>query len=197
MSGSTSGFGMAGVNQVAGFIGGAFTDLAAAQAGRTTASGELAAAAGFGQATQEAYSNEQQTEAAGKLQLIQQQRQLYQVGGTAQAQTAGQGLKLEGSAASILRNTAAQGAVAQQLTSTQTAINAAGYMAQMQSDTQEQMQAMEAEKAAKGAASSGLIGGLIKGVTAVAGAVAMFYTGGAAAPLVAGALTAENAATTR
>lgn len=182
MSGATSGlfgiggpsFSSANLSGAAAGIGGVFSDLGQAASSQMTAAGETAASAGFGQAAGFAFNNYQQTEAAGKLQLLQEQRSLYQVGGQQQAQAGAQGIKMEGSAANIMRNSAQQGAVAQQLTSSQTNINAAAFLAQMQADNQEMVQANAEATAAKSASGMADLGAVFSAGKAAISIAGMF-----------------------
>jgi NADPH:quinone reductase-like Zn-dependent oxidoreductase len=174
MSGSSSGgVSASGVGQVGSAIGGVVSDIGAYVGAGYTEAGEEAAAQGFGEAAQIAYQNSQEAEAAGKLQQVQTARQVFKTEGAGIATAAGNGLKLEGSAASILRGSAAQGALAGQLIGTQTQINVNGYISQMQSDQAEQQQAEDAAAAAKASKTGDLISGVISGVTAVAEVAAM------------------------
>jgi hypothetical protein len=161
-------FSAQGIASASGSLGGAVSDIANAIGASSTIAGEEAAAQGFGQAATIAYENSQQEEAAGKLQQVQNARQVYKVGSSGIAAAAGNGLKLEGSAASILRNTSAQGAIASQLIGTQTQIEVNSYISQMQADYAEQQQAEDAANAAKVGKLGALIGGGINAVTGVA-----------------------------
>jgi hypothetical protein len=161
------------IGQIGQAIGGAVTDIGQYIGANYTIAGEEAAAKGFQTAAQIALENSQEAEAAGKLQQIQTQRQVYMTAGAGVASAAGNGLKIEGSAMNIMKSTAAQGAVAGQLIGTQTQINVNGYMQQMAADTAEMQQAQDAANAAKSSKTFDLIGAGIQGVTAISEIAAM------------------------
>lgn len=152
-------------------IGAAVSEIAGAIGAGSTIAGFEAAKEGFVQAGQIAYNNSQEALAAGRLQQIQTARKVYQTGGAGIAATAGNGLRLEGSAASILRNTAAQGAVAKQLIGTQTQIEVNGYLAQMAADASEARQAEASANAARASRTGGFIAGALDILSAGASGV--------------------------
>lgn len=162
-----------GMGSVGSALGGVVSDIGSVVGAGYTIAGEEAAVQGFQTAAGIAFNNSEEARAAGKLQQVQTARQVYQVGSAAAAATAANGLKLEGSAASILRNTAAQGAVANQLIGTQTQINVNGYLQQMSADQTEAQQAEDAAQAARTSQKFGEFGAVVEGVTAIAETAAM------------------------
>lgn len=162
-----------GIGAATSTAGGAVSDIASAIGAGATAAGDEAAAQGFGQAATIAQQNANEAAAAGKLQQVQTARGVYKTAGAGIAAAAGNNLKLQGSAASILANSMAQGAVASQLVGTQTQIEVNGYMQQMQSDLTEQTQAEDAAKAAKDAGIGSGIGAVLKIAGTVAEVAAM------------------------
>jgi hypothetical protein len=189
---STVGQGLSGA---ASGIGGAVSDLFSAQNDQTTAQGETAAAGLFGQAATQAAQNAAIAESSGKFQQVQTARQLSLTQGAATAYTAGGGLLLRGSAASILRSNAQQGAVAQQEIGMQTGINVNSYLEQSEADKAEQAQALAAAQAAEAAAKSSGLGAIfsgLKGIASLGLGVAGLFTGGATEPAALALGAADN-----
>jgi hypothetical protein len=175
---------------------------AQAAAAQTTAAADLLQGQGdviegqsYGEAASLATLNAQYTTASTAIQEAQNERQQYQVIGNEKAQVAGAGLASSGTAADLLRSSAYQGALNQQITGAQGQIQVAGYEEQAQSYTamqeaaglaaQAQTQAAAGEgdvaqadldtaSGYKEAASTSEIGGIISGI----GAVASLFTGG-------------------
>jgi hypothetical protein len=158
------GIGQAASGAISG-IGGAVSDLFAAQNDKATAAADIQAAGLFGQAYTQAAQNAAIAENTGKFQQVQTARQVSLTQGTAAATASAGGLRLSGSAAAIIRSNAQQGAVASQEISMQTGINVNSYMEQAEADKAEQTQALAAAAAAQAAAKSSGIGAIFSGAS--------------------------------
>ncbi len=109
--------------------------------------------------------------------------------GTTQADVAGAGFSMSGSAADIMRDSASQGALTHAVLGQQGLINEAGYKEQAASDNTMATAAVQAGNAEGNAATFADVTG---GIKMIAG-MASLFTGGAAAPIAAvagGALSA-------
>lgn len=175
-------------------IGGAVSDLFAADADRTKAQadivksqGDALEAANYGEAADFATQNVGYTQQATQLKEVQQQRQITQTLGTQQAQVAGAGFASSGSALDLLRDSAAQGALSKAVLGNQGLITEAGYQEEAQSYTNmskaadfavqgDELAAQAENEQANGAD----IAGAIKGVAAVA---SVFSGGSGSNPL--------------
>lgn len=132
--------------------------------------------------------NEKYTETSYAIKQMQLDRSIYQSQSGTQADTAGAGLAMSGSALDILHDSASQGALTKQVTQQQGYITEAGYREQAKSLRD---QAEAAGVAAQGAEVAGIgsaISGVLKGVGVVASLGLAPLTGGlslAAIPAVA------------
>lgn len=145
-------------------LGGAIGDFGAAAGDLFAARGSTAAAASYGEAATLEEQNAQIEQASGKLQEAAERRTVYQSLSGTQADVAGAGLKLSGSAQNILRSSAQQGSLAQSLISEQTQINVLGYEAQATAYSGQE----EQEKAL---ASAQKMGGIMSGLSGAASLV--------------------------
>jgi hypothetical protein len=154
-------------------VSGVVQDIGAYVGAQYTIRGEEMAAAGFDEAANIAFLNEEQASAAGKLQQVQTARQVFKTAGAGIASAAGNGLRMSGSAENILRNTHEQGAIANQLIGTQTQIEVNGFIQQMKADQMEAQQAREAAAAAKSSQIGDLIGAGVNAITSGVAAAGM------------------------
>jgi hypothetical protein len=155
-SGSPGG-GILGGGSIAGGvsgIAGAVSDLFASQGDQAEAANYEEAA---GLATQEA----QFTKLATGIAETQQARQIEQAVGGVQAGYAGGGLALSGSAGDVLRESAEQGALAQQMTQYQGMEQVASYQEQAASYN-------NMAEAAKKASQGGIFGAVLQGAAGIA-----------------------------
>lgn len=136
------------------FAGSAISDLFGA-------AGDASEAKAYGQASAFAKQNAQVSAESTALQQYQAQRQVYQITGAGQAAAAGNGLTGGGSAQDILRSSVQQGALQKQVIANQGIINENSYLEQADQYTGMQ-------KAAKSAQGSGIFGGILNGIGAVA-----------------------------
>lgn len=153
-SSSISGLGGGSISGVTSGIGGAVSDLFAAQ-------GDQAEAEQYTLASQYASQEAQFTKAGEDITKAQAQRQILQAVGTEKAGYAGSGLTLGGSAGDVLRSSAQQGALTKAVIGTQASETALGY-------TEEAKSYDIMAEAAKSAASGAGIGAVLQGVGAIA-----------------------------
>ncbi len=172
--GSSSSFNFGAGVSVAGDVLGGF---GAFEAGQSTAAADRAKARGFGlestaytQAAGYAQGNVDLAEEAKAIKNYQTMRHVAAVEGSQKAAVGGAGFAESGTALSLLKDSAAQGALASGLVNVQGEIQAQGYRAQQASDLALSNEALNAQAAAKHAASAaedqgifGLIGGIAKG----------------------------------
>lgn len=114
------------VNSIFGDVGGAVSDLFAAEGDRAEAS-NYRLAAGY------ADKNEQYTELSTSIKNMQADRQINQAIGQQQSQVAGAGFATGGSAGDLLRESASQGSLTHAVLSEQGLITEEGYKEQAQS----------------------------------------------------------------
>lgn len=107
-------------------VGGAVSDLFAAQGSKLAGQQYGMAAAASEQAARD-------TELSTGIQLVQADRNILQTIGGERADTAGAGFSMSGSAGDLLRMSASNGALTKQLISEQGNMTAAGYRSQEQS----------------------------------------------------------------
>lgn len=167
-------------------ISGAAQDLlsgfANSSADMSKASGAAAEAKNYGLAQGLANENEQYTEESTAIQVMQQNRTNYQSYSGAESDIAGAGLRQSGSALSILRDNASQGALAVGVLQKQGVITEEGYTEQAKSygilQTAALQQEAADEKAAKEAKEGGILGAIGKVAGAVIGGIGGFALGG-------------------
>lgn len=139
-----------------GGLGGAAQDLFGA-AGSFAESKSYKRAAGLSE------QNAEITRASTRIQQTQAQREIFQTIGGQQAQVGSAGFASSGSALDLMRSSASQGALTKSLIQAQGTINANGYESEAESYR-------SMSKASKAAGISGIIGGITKGVGALASA---------------------------
>lgn len=136
-------------------LGGAVSDLFAAQGLRTKAKGSRIEAQEYDLASNLALQNEQFTKTSTAIKDAQAQRGIYQTLGQQQADVAGSGFAESGSALDLLRDSASQGALNKAVLNQQGQIEEAGYEEQSKSyqlmASASRMAADADEKAAGGA----------------------------------------------
>jgi hypothetical protein len=145
------------IGQAGEAFGGAVGDLFAAEGARQEAGA-------YGTAANIAGQEEALTYASGRIQRIQEQRQLNLVLGGQRAEIGAAGFANTGTAGDLLRASTQQGGLTQAITQIQTSTTASGYEEQRQAD-------LAREQAAQGAAKAGIfgaIGGALKGGLALA-----------------------------
>lgn len=165
-------------------LGGAVGDL-------FTSKGNAAQAADYQGAASLATQNAQLAAASTKIQETQTARTVTQSLGTTQADIAGAGFTMSGSALDIMRASAQQGSLAKSLVNIQGAINENSYAAQAGAYSGEAKAAKEASDAAKVNAIASVGGALIGGAGQLASAgstiakgynyVTSLFSGGGAA----------------
>lgn len=160
-------FGESTVNDIAGGVSDFFAAFGADQ--QAAATGEEAQT--YGEAATLAQQNEQFTAQSTAIQEAQQNRQITQAMGRTTAQVAGAGFANSGTALSLMRSNAEQGSLSQAVTAQQGLMNEASYAEQAQADTNMQTAALDTEAAEKNAATGDIIGGVLKGVAAIASVV--------------------------
>lgn len=129
--------------------------------------GELASAKGYKQAADIAHMNEGIAEQSTKIQEQQAGRKIYQALGGQRSDIAGAGLAASGSALDVIRSSAEQGSLTKQLIQNQGTITALGY--EQESNSYSAM-----ASAAKASGSGGILGGIVKGIGAVASIAGFF-----------------------
>jgi hypothetical protein len=149
-------------------IGGAVSDLFAADAHRSKAQGDLMEAKNYDLASTLATQNEKFTETSTAIKQAQLDRENYKVIGGQQADVAGAGFAASGSALDLMRDSASQGALTKAVGAEQGLITEAGYTEQAQSYQNMSAAAHMAADAENHAATGADITAAIKGVSAVA-----------------------------
>lgn len=160
-------------------IGGAVSDLFAAKGASYKAKGDLAEQQQYTEAAALADQNEKFTEQSTAIKQFQTEREIQKSLGETTANVAGAGFATSGSALDILRESASQGSLTKSVMATQGLITEAGYREQGDSYRTMANAAGIAADAENEAAKGDMIGGIIKGVTAVAGLALAIPTGGA------------------
>jgi hypothetical protein len=113
-----------------GLLGGAVSDLFAADAYRSKAAGDLYEKENYQLAATFADANVQYTEWSTNIKQMQEDRELSKSLGETRADIAGAGFAESGSALDLLRESASQGAIARAVTGEQGLITEAGYQEQ-------------------------------------------------------------------
>lgn len=157
-------FGNATFSDAAGAVG----DLFAAQGDKAKADFDFAESKEYGLASDLATQNEKFTEVSTSIKEAQQQRELLSKQGGVEASVAGAGFAESGSAIDILRDSAAQGALAHAVLGQQGLIQEAGYKEQAQSYQLMSGAANEAGNAENQAAEGAEITAGIKGAASIA-----------------------------
>lgn len=152
----------------AGAIGAGVSGLGSLLGGFATADADNAQAQGYDTAANYAQMNSLLAGESGGIQELQAARQIQRTEGTQIATAAGNGLKLGGSAASIVRDSTQTGALQEGVIGLQTSINVTNY--------EEQQQALHgAAQAAKAAAKSAETSGIMGGIGGVLGIAAKLF----------------------
>jgi hypothetical protein len=149
-------------------IGGAVSDLFAAQGYRAKAQGDVFEQQNYLLAAQYAENEKQYTEWSTAIKNTQEQRELSKSLGQTRADVAGAGFAESGSALDILRSSAQQGAQAQAVTREQGLVTEQGYEEQAQSYRNMAAAAQVAIDAEQKAAVGAEWTAAIKGVAAIA-----------------------------
>lgn len=165
-------FGTGTINSIGGAVSDIFQGEATADSLNLKAQGDLSEAQNYDLASALATQNSQFTEQSTAVKETQQQRQIYMGMGSTQADVAGSGFQMGGSALDLMRSGAAQGALTQQVIGQQGLITEAGYNEQAQAYTNMSAAARYAasteQSMASDAESNSYITAGIKGVSAVA-----------------------------
>lgn len=165
-------FGAGTINSFGGAVGDILGGQATAKGLRLKAQGDITEAQNYDEASGLAYENMQFAKESTAIKETQAQRELYLGLGATEADVAGAGFSMSGSALDILRMGAQQGALTQQVLGRQGLITEEGY--NVQGDAYKRM-ASAARDAAAGEESlasdamrNGWITGAIKGAAGVA-----------------------------
>jgi hypothetical protein len=156
------------ISGAANSIGGAVSDLFAAEGHRYKAKGDLFEAENYDRAAALATQNEKFTEQSTAIKQSQLDRENYKMLGGQQADIAGAGFAASGSAIDLMRDSASQGALQKAVGAEQGLITEAGYTEQAESYTTMSKAARMAADAENNAAFGADITAGIKGVAAVA-----------------------------
>ena len=148
---------------MAGDLGTLVQDIGGAVGDLFTSKGNAAQAADYQGAANLATQNAQLSAASTRIQETQVARSVTQSLGTTQADIAGAGFTMSGSALDILRSSASQGSLATSLVNIQGAINENSYAAQAGAYAGEAKAANEASDASKVNAIASIGGALISG----------------------------------
>lgn len=149
-------------------LGGAVNDIFGAEALRTKAKGNRIEAQEYDLADQLALQNLQFAKTSTDIKTMQTERGIEQTLGQQQADVAAAGFEESGSALDILRDSAAQGALAKAVVGQQGIIEEAGYEEQAKSYNLMAGAARMAADADENAANGAWITAAIKGAAAVA-----------------------------
>lgn len=149
-------------------IGGAVSDLFAADSHRAKATGLRIQADNYDLASDLATQNAKFTETSTAIKQAQLDRSIFQTVGGQQADIAGAGFAASGSALDLLRDSAAQGALTKAVAGQQGLITEAGYEQQAKSFTNMAKASRVAAVAEDNAASGSGIMAAIKGAAAIA-----------------------------
>lgn len=149
-------------------IGGAASDLFAAEGDKAKAQYDFSEGQEYGLASGLATQNEAFTQTSTAIKEAQQQREATGALGGVQADVAGAGFAESGSALDILRDSASQAALTHAVVGQQGLITEAGYQEQAQSYSIMQNAAIQAGNAENQASTFADISAGIKGVAAVA-----------------------------
>ena len=148
-------------------VGGAVSDLFAAEGHRYKAKGDLFEAENYDRASALATQNEKFTEQSTAIKQSQLDRENYKMLGGQQADIAGAGFAASGSALDLMRDSASQGALQKAVGGEQGLITEAGYKEQAESYTTMSKAAHMAADAENQAAFGADISAGIKGVAAI------------------------------
>lgn len=156
------------VSSIGSDVGGAVSDLFAAQGAKFKAQGDLMEQQQYTEAAGLADQNEKFTEQSTQIKQFQTEREIQKSLGQTTADVAGAGFATSGSALDILRDSASQGSLTKSVMAEQGLITEAGYKEQGDSYRTMASAAGLAAEAENTAATGDMIAGAIKGVTAIA-----------------------------
>lgn len=151
-----------------GLAGGAVADFGAAAGDLITQQGYYRAAQGYTQAGNIESQNETIARSSGAIQKAQAARELYKSESSTEAAAGGAGLKLSGSMASVIRGSAAQGALQQAVIGANTETTVNNSKAQATAYYAESDQATAQGNAAGAASGSSMLGGIVSGIGSIA-----------------------------
>ena len=181
-------FGASTFSDAGGAVSDLFGGYAKAAGLRLKAQGDLVEAGNYDLASGLAKQNEQFTEQSTGIKQMMANRQIYQSIGTETADIAGAGFSPgKGGALDLLRSSAQQGALQKQLIGQQGLITEAGFNEQATAYTNLAGYARSAASTENSMANTSSIMGDITGGLKMAAGIATLFTGGAAAPALAGA----------
>lgn len=168
-------FGQSTFTDFGGAVSDIFQGQATADALNLKAQGDLSEAQNYDLASTLATQNEQFTVQSTAVKEAQQQRQIYMGMGSTQADVAGSGFQMGGSALDLMRSGAQQGALTQQVTGQQGLITEAGYTEQAQAYTNMSAAARYAASTEQSMADSAESNSYITGgIKAAAGIASLF-----------------------
>ena len=150
-----------------GLAGGAVSDLFAAEGYRSKAEGNRQEAAHYRRAGDLADQNARFTTESTAIQNTQLQRQVFQGLGSIEASVAGSGMSESGSALDILRSSAQQGALQEEVLKRQGLIAEQGYKEQANSYRDMASSADRAARDADRAGDTSTITGVLRGAGAL------------------------------
>jgi hypothetical protein len=159
-------------------IGGAVSDLFAAEGHRSKAQGLRIEGGNYDLASRYATENEKFTEVSTAVKQAQLDRENFKVLGGQQADVAGAGFAASGTALDLLRDSAAQGALTKAIGAEQGLITEEGYKVQSETYSSMGKAARIAADAEEEAATGSTISAVFKGAAAVASIFAAPATGG-------------------
>lgn len=149
-------------------LGGAASDLFTAFGDKSKAAGDFAEAKNYGLASDLATQNAKFTELSTGIKQTQMEREAALLHGGQEADIASAGFEASGSALDLLRDSAAQGAIAHAVAGEQGLITEAGYNEQAASYKLMQGAANDAGNAANNASTFAMITGGIKAIAGLA-----------------------------
>lgn len=149
-------------------VGAAISDLYGAKASKRTAQGYDASGLSLGRAAELADQNAAITRRSTALTKMQQEREIYKTIGGQQADIAGAGFSMSGSALDIMRDSTAQGDLTLRLIEEQGAINENAYKLQAEGFRGQQQLAVAQADAYRISAAGKKISAVINGVNALA-----------------------------
>ena len=156
-------------SDLAGGVGGIVGGIGSLFGGFGKSDAFQAEAQGFATAAQFANENATLSGEVGGLQELAAARQIQHVEGSQVATAAGNGLHLSGSALSLIRDSASQGALAEGQIGLRTAIAVTNYQGQAAADLAQQQAAQAQASAAETGGIFGALGGAIKAIPLIGG----------------------------
>lgn len=151
-----------------GDIGTSITDFGSAAADLLEAQGATTSAGTYMQAASVSEQNAAVEAQSTAIQEVQAQRKLYSTVGGQQAEVAGAGFGASGTALDLMRSSAEQGALTQQVTQLQGSLNVSAYQQQAAAETGQAQSAETAASAETSAAGYAQASGVVSGIEGVA-----------------------------